>query len=91
MFTYRDGLKAEKKKPIYHGNGDENLNLSDKEIESSPIYTQGYNKGREEAIRGEVIKANPYNELSEKKSHQIWSRGYSVGGMSVFVERRLLK
>jgi hypothetical protein len=91
MFTYRDGLKTKKKKPSYNGAGDADLNLSDKEIESSPVYTQGYNKGREEAMRGEAIKANPYNELAEKKNHHIWNRGYSVGEMSVFVERRLLK
>ncbi len=53
--------------------------MSGEECKSSPIYTEGYNKGMEEGSQHLMIKSNPYNRISQQKNWLIWNQGFEIG------------
>ena len=58
-----------------------------KGCQASPIYTAGYNKGRDDASRNGSEKSNPYNEKSQKTNWLIWNQGYLIGNFEVKLSR----
>ena len=56
---------------------------------SMPVYTQGYNQGREHGIQEITRRSNPFNKISQKVEWLAWDYGYSIGNGEGRVSRAL--